>query len=129
MLYFWFVKVLLFSLALFILFKPLFPVVEYAFNYEYIVTELCINKETPIIGCNGKCYLMSELANSAETEKPLTDKKEVIKELELLFYQSFKVFSYVKPLIFQNIVWSSYYSNLYTYLNKHSIFHPPSSKY
>lgn len=120
-------RALLFSLTFFILFQPLFPIVEYVFNYEYISKELCINKETPIIGCNGKCYLMSELANSVETEKPFSDKKEIIKEFEFLYYQKLKIVSSIELHILQKIVHNNSYSNLYTYLNNHSIFHPPSN--
>ncbi|MCF6180749.1 hypothetical protein [Lutibacter sp.] len=41
--------------------KPLIPIVEYYANYNYIVTELCENKDKPFLECNGKCYLAKEL--------------------------------------------------------------------
>jgi hypothetical protein len=34
---------------------------EYYANYNYIVTELCENKDKPFLECNGKCYLAKEL--------------------------------------------------------------------
>ena len=43
-------------LALFMLLKPTIPFVEYAAFYDYIKNELCVNKDTPEMGCNGKCY-------------------------------------------------------------------------
>ncbi|RNL95085.1 hypothetical protein ED312_00320 [Sinomicrobium pectinilyticum] len=52
----------LFILAFLICFKPLFPVLEYAANYDYIANVLCINKERPKIQCYGKCYLMGAIA-------------------------------------------------------------------
>ena len=87
MFYFCNVKKSLFILTLFILLKPFLPIVEYVVNYEYISKVLCVNKETPIMGCDGKCYLMSQLAKSAEDEKPISDKKFIVKEVEILFFQ------------------------------------------
>lgn len=55
--YFCKVKKAIFILSFLMLFKPLFPLVEYVVNYEYISEVLCENKEKPLIGCDGKCYL------------------------------------------------------------------------
>lgn len=52
-------------LALFLLIKPFWPVIEYGVNYDYIVTVLCENKDTPEMGCDGKCYLGKQLAKEA----------------------------------------------------------------
>ncbi|WP_290844309.1 hypothetical protein [Flavobacterium sp.] len=59
------------------LFKPVFPVLDYVVNYDYISKVLCENKAKPEMQCNGKCHLMQELAKSSETEKPASqnDKK------------------------------------------------------
>lgn len=59
------------------LFKPVFPVVEYAVNYDYIANVLCINKAKPELKCNGKCHLMQELAKASDAEKSASqnDKK------------------------------------------------------
>ncbi len=42
--------------------KPLWPVVEYVVNYDYIVNVLCDNKDKPQLNCEGKCYLAKQLA-------------------------------------------------------------------
>ncbi len=112
--------------TLFILFKPLSPIVEYIVNYDYISKVLCVNKETPIMGCNGKCYLMSELAKQSEDEKPISDKKIVVKEIETLFFQDIKSIDLPKVPVSQCIILNANYSNLYTYLDSSSVFHPPS---
>ncbi|MBC8644541.1 hypothetical protein H9W95_12115 [Flavobacterium lindanitolerans] len=44
------------------------PVIEYAINYDYIATVLCINKDKPEMKCNGKCHLMKELAKSSQDD-------------------------------------------------------------
>lgn len=50
--------------------KPLWPVVDYVVNYNYIVNVLCENKDKPEMECNGKCHLGKELAKeSANNDK------------------------------------------------------------
>ncbi|MDN3643580.1 hypothetical protein QWY87_12760 [Lutimonas halocynthiae] len=48
---------LLLYLYLLVLVQPALPVLEYLVNYDYIVNELCENRDKPILTCNGKCYL------------------------------------------------------------------------
>jgi hypothetical protein len=122
------VKKVIILLALFILTKPFYPLVEYVVNYDYISQELCVNKEIPVMACNGKCYLMSQLAKSSDSDlqKPITDKKIEVKQVEILFYQE------IKALVF-NSKFTNYqekntfkYIDLYNYLNTSSVFHPPT---
>ena len=113
-------------LALFL--KPIFPVIEYAMNYDYISKVLCINKAKPLLKCNGKCHLMKELAKAAESEKPLSsDNKDNSKqEVEVLFFQDIKSLI-VEQIYFQNKTSiNDNYSNLYFHLNGCSVFHPPT---
>ena len=42
--------------------KPAIPFLEYIVNYDYIVKELCENKDKPELKCNGKCHLAKQLA-------------------------------------------------------------------
>jgi hypothetical protein len=50
--------------------RPLLPLIEYYSNYDYIVKELCINRDKPYLKCNGTCYLYSiiEKANLPNKE-------------------------------------------------------------
>jgi hypothetical protein len=120
------VKKITLIITFFILFKPLFPIVEYVVNYEYVSKVLCVNKEKPELKCNGKCHLMKELAEVAENEKPISDNKIVVKEIEVLFYQELKLIEFSKLLVTKYLFLNANYSNLYTYLNSCSVFHPPS---
>lgn len=45
-------------------FRPAIPFLEYWLNYDYIVNELCENKDKPQIHCDGKCHLNKELAKN-----------------------------------------------------------------
>ncbi|TRW25391.1 hypothetical protein FMM05_07425 [Flavobacterium zepuense] len=107
------------------LLKPVLPVVSYVVNYEYIAKELCVNKAKPQMHCNGKCHLMKELAKAAEQEKPLSEKKSVHTEVEVLFCQAVAHYSfacYLPAATKQNL---PVYSNLYSKLNCSAVFHPP----
>ncbi|WP_255566948.1 hypothetical protein [Flavobacterium litorale] len=98
---------------------------DYIFNYDYIAQELCENKAKPELQCNGKCHLMKELAKAAEDEQPLSEKKVVHQEREILFCQA------VVPFSFRNYTGNitnkefTLYNNLYSHLVVTSVFHPP----
>ena len=119
-------KKILFLLALFMLLKPVLPVIDYVVNYEYITKVLCVNKAKPKLQCNGKCHLMKELAKASESEKPISSNKKIVtQELEVLFFEEIKSFK-ITSLYFeekQKII--SNYSNSYSYLNSVSVFRPP----
>ena len=51
-------------LVILMVFRPAFPFIEYWANYDYIVNELCENKDKPMMHCEGKCHLNSELSKS-----------------------------------------------------------------
>jgi hypothetical protein len=121
------VKKSLFILAFFILFKPLSPIVEYIVNYDYIIKVLCINKTKPELNCNGKCHLMKELAKVSEGDEPISDKKIVVKDVELLFFEDIKKIVFLKVLTGEDSIFNFNYCNLYNYLNSYSTFHPPTN--
>ncbi|HUH45701.1 MAG TPA: hypothetical protein VLZ54_01005 [Arenibacter sp.] len=52
--------------AILMLIKPLWPLAEYVVNYDYIVENLCENKDRPFLNCDGKCYLAKQLAKESE---------------------------------------------------------------
>lgn len=77
--------------------------------------------------CNGKCYLMKELAKAAEQEKPIApNKKQTVQEQEILFFQEIKAVAFKQTYSQNNTVIADDYSNLYFHLNSCSVFHPPT---
>lgn len=48
--------------------RPVFPIIEYYANYDYIATVLCENRDKPYLECNGKCYLEKQLKESNHTD-------------------------------------------------------------
>nr|WP_247716594.1 hypothetical protein [Sinomicrobium weinanense] len=70
-------------MALVICFRPAFPFLEYAANYDYISKVLCINKDRPEVHCYGKCYLMK--AVKKESQNDHGDKPATKFEYQLLY--------------------------------------------
>jgi hypothetical protein len=120
------VKKTVFLLALLMLLKPILPVVEYVVNYEYISKVLCVNKDKPMLHCNGKCQLMKELAKASENEKPISDKKIAAQEFEVLFLENIKSFGVKPRFYFITTLINDSYSNFYSHLISCSVFHPPT---
>lgn len=59
---------LLLNLYLLVLIQPALPVLEYLINYDYIVSELCENRDKPVMTCNGKCYLSDQVEKQLNLE-------------------------------------------------------------
>jgi len=118
---------MIFIVCFIILLKPVIPVFQYIVNYDYIATELCKNKETPIMGCNGKCYLMKELAKASDSEKPLSsDKKHTPIESTDLFFgeiQDLTLFAFQDD---KKNTPNAFYNNSYKQQWLFSVFHPPA---
>ncbi len=120
------VKKILFLLALFMLLKPVLPVIDYVVNYEYITKVLCVNKAKPKLQCNGKCHLMKELAKTSESQTPISSNKKIAShELEVLFFEEIKSFNIRYIYFDKNQFLNTNYSDLYSYLNSDSVFRPP----
>ena len=116
-------KQFIYIVSFLMLAKPIIPVLEYVAFYDYIKTELCVNRDKPELACNGKCYLMRQLSKASDDEK---EKKHFSTETSLVFFQKIEddfgiqSFTYtLKPKI------NSEYSDIYSYLEKDSIFRPP----
>jgi hypothetical protein len=121
------VKKLIILIALVMLVKPVFPVIDYVVNYDYIAKVLCENKAKPELKCNGKCQLMKELAKAAEEQKPISPtKKTQTQETEILFFQEITALVSEQTYAFSETILNSRYSNLYFHLESDNFFHPPT---
>ncbi|MET3535572.1 hypothetical protein [Chryseobacterium limigenitum] len=67
-----------FFISIFVIFtialRPVLPLVNYAVNYDYIVKNLCENRNVPQSTCKGKCYVEKELA---KTEKQSNNSQNI----------------------------------------------------
>jgi len=113
------------NLYLLALIQPAIPVLDYLLNYNYIVAELCENRDKPILECNGKCYLEKQVKKqlhiSHSDEAPMPPKVDFEKIVSLEFkkftYQLFDEFSSKRNVFFNNSLIEEIISN--------SLFRPP----
>lgn len=78
------------------------------------------------MGCNGKCYLMKELAKASETEKPQSSDKKHLTETSDLFLQDFNSYEVPFSGFAINKSANAAYANLYAQLQIQTFFHPPT---
>jgi len=117
-------KILVIIFAVAFLFKPAIPVVEYWINYDYIVAELCVNKDNENSTCNGKCHLTSELADASESaDGSVPDRKQHIK-VDVLFIIAIAEYHLTRFTPIIRIV-HCHSADRYNYLGAGAIFHPP----
>jgi hypothetical protein len=62
------------------------PFFDYAINYDYIVSELCVEKDEPVNDCCGSCVVSENLSTVIEDEKedatiPGRNQQKSVKEL------------------------------------------------
>lgn len=118
-------KKIIYIVIYIILFKPVFPVVDYVINYDYITTVLCENVDKLALHCNGKCHLKKELASevSNDTSQSNNQKNNTI-FMEVLFCEQLIDYTFI-PKMYLDYKNNSFYNCTYSLLNSFSIFHPP----
>lgn len=97
------------------------PVYNYVVNYDYIVQNLCENRDKPELSCNGKCYLAKQLS---KTDKQSNQK--IAKVISLDIFVPNDILSFEKGSEYiQVIPFVSEFINLYHSRYIFTIFHPP----
>lgn len=76
---------LLLLLSFQVMFKT-FLVIDYRVNKAYVAANLCVNKATPQMQCEGKCHLKKQITQSEEAESKTIPSS--LKEKEVSFHQS-----------------------------------------
>lgn len=93
----------------------------YNINIEFIIQELCVNKDKPQLNCKGKCYLKKKLDESNKAE---TQTSGSLKQLELPVFicneSNFKL-AITEEIILQ----TQFLKDLYALRPNNSFFHPP----
>ncbi len=59
-------SVIYLSILIFYILRPVLPFIEYSILKDYIVKNLCINRDKPENKCDGKCFLNDQLQKSAD---------------------------------------------------------------
>jgi hypothetical protein len=121
------VKQSVFIIVILFVFKPVFPLIEYGLNYDYIAKVLCENKAKPELKCNGKCHLMKQLAKASEAEKSDSkDKKNSSKmewEIPFVNVEIESITGLNRCFYFMEL---PTYSNQYSFSSESIFFHPPT---
>jgi len=99
--------------------------VDFKINQDYIAKVLCINREKPSKGCNGKCHLKKQLKKTEPQESQPVPAGEKQQNLIWLYYPE-KNTNVTEPFnqdicnnfANANAVW-------YAYLMRKGIFRPP----
>lgn len=110
---------IIFTVAL----RPVLPLVNYVVNYDYIVKNLCENREIPQSTCKGKCYVEKELA---KTEKQ-SNGSQTIKIAGLDVFLSHEILSFLdkEDLERKGEIPNSGYLDFHSSDYFSRIFHPP----
>ncbi len=82
------------NLYLLALIQPALPIIEYFVNYDYIVEELCENRDKPILTCNGKCYLEKQVKKQQNLDHEQKTPQPPKLDLEKYFTLKNKPFTY-----------------------------------
>ena len=118
-----FLSIVFTTLYLVAMLKPVEPILEYCFNYNYIVEVLCVNKDKPRLNCNGKCYLMKQLQKQSSENS--TKKSQSI-QLENYPIGFIEIAEIIQPQQFNFTLKRNYfYFNNYSYLKENIPFQPP----
>lgn len=120
-------NILLIVASLIILTKPLWPVIEYIVNYDYIVNTLCENKDKPEMQCNGKCHLTKELAEEAgnDNKNPFNNKTSKTEIPQFIISENISEYSFVSETEITSSENIGYRPNLNSSLYTSKILHPP----
>ncbi|MDR6922856.1 MULTISPECIES: hypothetical protein [Chryseobacterium] len=112
-------------LTLYMVFRPLIPLAEYAVNYDYISKVLCINKSRPEVHCNGKCYLTKELAKTNDTDSSPLNKTKTSGQKILDTYIPSGITEVITTEKIPFFNFSFIYEEAYSFLFLKHIFRPP----
>jgi hypothetical protein len=97
---------------------------SFKINQDFIAKVLCINKEKPELGCNGKCQLSKDLKkNNSEDKENKTNIPSTKNEQKINLYSK----TCSRNGQFFNQARQQYYNIeiLHSYLMISEIFHPP----
>lgn len=93
----------------------------YELNINYIIKELCENKDKPELKCHGKCFLKKKIGEADKAEKQAS---EVFKQIEFPVFMPHTTLSIIVEYIFIKNS-NPDVNNLYSFIPNIKIFHPP----
>jgi hypothetical protein len=120
------VKFFFCTIAFLVIFRPAFPYLEYALNYDYIVNVLCVNKDKPEMQCNGKCHLKQALTEASNQETDSKKEKPVKQtNIPLLFFETQVDDLHVHVITQKDRKTSFFRPGSYAFQYSYSLLRPP----
>jgi len=102
-------------------FSRLFVYAGFELNKKYIATQLCENRDKPLLHCDGKCYFMKKVKQAQEKDKSneRETQKSLFQEVFVKSSSSIKFFSQVVSTVFTpyQVLKATPFSGV--------VFHPP----
>jgi len=105
--------------------RPVLPLIDYAVNYEYISEKLCENKDKPQLLCNGKCYLVKEMAKTSENTPKQSNLKISSGFTDAFVADQIFKFDFSTEYFTEKDKPSPFYKSFYHFLVGSDVFHPP----
>ena len=106
--------------------RPVIPLVEYGFKYDYFSKILCINKDKPKLQCNGKCQLSKKLVETTPANSD--NDASTIPTINLKDYPITNLNSYKYCLVTSDVLSKMQYATFENKKSKdyiNSVFRPP----
>jgi hypothetical protein len=88
------VAILQLFIMVFYLARPILPYIEYAVFKDYIVKNLCVERDKPKSCCLGKCHLKKQIVKSSEksdTEEKNSNRKILSQEVQEFLISTFSI--------------------------------------
>lgn len=97
--------------------------IDFKWNQDDIVRSLCINRDKPVLSCNGKCQLNKYLQ---EAEQERNDQKTTNSQvkLELIDHEFvLPAIGYIEKIVVKTMLWNIQHYPIKSIISK--VFHPP----
>lgn len=108
--------------------RPVIPLVEYGFKYDYFSKILCINKDKPKLQCNGKCQLSKKLVETTPVNSD--NDTSTIPTINLNDYPITNLISYKYCVVTSDVFSKIQYATFENKKSKdyiNSVFRPPQN--
>lgn len=100
-------------------------VMYYQLNIDTIVEKYCVNKKRPRLNCNGKCYLMKQMASKNTSQKE-TSKFVFSSEVFIpVFFEAYKTIQFLNKTQYSSTFKRGKINQFYIRSICSDIDHPP----
>jgi hypothetical protein len=116
------VAILVFTGMLAQTFSRFFIIMDYELNKDYIAKNLCVNRNKPMMHCNGKCHMMKKMQQEEKKDQENPERKMENKFESISF--RIEDLLIIPPYIITSVTFPVFRENIHTDFSS-SYFHPP----